>query len=65
MINTYIVSWQATTNGWATRGGYTVIAAHDKRAARRRLRGEIFLHRGERLKITEVRQLSPVQSSGT
>jgi hypothetical protein len=52
----FIVHWHTVWNGNTMRGGYTYIAAFDKRDARRKLRssGLFGIERGEKIRITKV-----------
>lgn len=53
-MNSYIVRWHAKVNGFSSRGGYSVVSAADKRGARRSLRRNLALCKGESLHITSL-----------
>jgi len=55
-MKTYIVHWTTKVNSASARGGYCVITAADNAGARRSLRGNLALFRGETLHIDSVRQ---------
>ena len=50
-MNSYIIHWKTIVNSFSSRGGYCVITAADKNAARRALRRELQLFKGETLRI--------------
>ena len=50
-MNSYIIHWQTIVNSFSSRGGYSVIDAADKNEARRSLRRNLQLFKGETLRI--------------
>ena len=56
--STYIIHWKTIVNSFSARGGYSVIDAADKNAARRALRRNLNLIKGEGLRITSS-ELAP------
>lgn len=61
-MNSYIIHWKTIVNSFSARGGYCVIDAADKAAARRSLRQNLELFRGETLRIIGGAQ--PVRGTG-
>ena len=55
MDNLFIVDWHTIVDGFSSRGGYTLVHAPNKRGARKALRLQLQLWKGERLRITSVR----------
>jgi len=53
-MKTFIIHWHTVFMGHSCRGGYTVVDASDKRAARRAIRSQLPLNRGESLRIETV-----------
>lgn len=53
-MKTHIIHWHTVFMGHSCRGGYTVVDAPDKRAARRAIRSQMRLDRGESLRIEAV-----------
>lgn len=51
---TYIIHWHTVAQGYSCRGGYTVVTAKNKNDARRAMRSQFQLHRGEALRIDRV-----------
>ena len=55
-MKTYIVHWTTKVNSFPSRGGYCVITAADNAGARRSLRGNLALFKGETLRIDSVQR---------
>jgi hypothetical protein len=53
-MKTFIIHWHTVFMGHSCRGGYTVVDAPDKRGARRAIRSQMRLDRGESLRIETV-----------
>jgi hypothetical protein len=53
-MKTFIIHWHTVSQGHSCRGGYTVVQERDKRAARRAIRSQLSLYRGESLRIERV-----------
>lgn len=53
-MKTFIIHWHTVFMGHSCRGGYTVVDASDKRSARRAIRSQLRLDRGESLRIESV-----------
>ena len=53
-MKTFIIHWHTVSQGYSCRGGYTVVVDHDKRGARRAIRSQLWLDRGESLRIDRV-----------
>lgn len=57
-METFKVTWHTyTPEGFASRGGYTIVYSSDKRGARKALRQGIDLWRGEKLKVLAVEKI--------
>ena len=50
----FIVHWATVRDGYMIRGGYTVVYGFDKRDARKALRSNLFIDRGEKIRIGRV-----------
>ena len=55
METAFIIDWVTTVNGFSSRGGYSVVNAPNKNDARKLIRRQLHLCKGERLCITSVR----------
>ena len=53
-MKTFIIHWHTVSQGQNLRGGYSVVVERDNRAARRAIRSQMRVSRGESLRIDRV-----------
>ena len=56
-MSSYIIYWKTIVNSFSSRDGYSVVYAVNKSAARRELRRNLTLLKGETLRIVGGAQL--------